>query len=90
MNSGTTGMAALHLKRKFKRIEIDENRFNVTRVRIVCYGSRYNGYPQVHFLVLVMITIAKDYEILFVATYTRSYSSINSSVESLGPETKAL
>jgi DNA modification methylase len=34
MGSGTTGIAALHLKRKFIGIEKDENRFNVARGNI--------------------------------------------------------
>lgn len=34
MGSGTTGIAALRLKRKFIGIEIDEDRFNVARGNI--------------------------------------------------------
>jgi DNA modification methylase len=42
MGSGTTGAAALNLKRKFIRLEIDADKFEITRARLSKINEQSN------------------------------------------------
>ena len=42
MGSGTTGVAALNLNRKFIGVEIDENYFNIAKSRISSASNLFN------------------------------------------------